>query len=583
VTPEQDKERINKEHPPRSPADRYARAKTERDAHVQALLTSPSTKKIVVAGPGTGKTHLFKEVLHGKQKTLTLTFVKSLVEDLSLELCGMSEVRTLHSYAPSTLSRVNNTEIRIFPKLSQVIREDAQILLNEDIDFDHIFHNRNNDNHHVPFYKKRKDYYAHYGFSDIVFAVVKYWDKYQNRIPTYEQVVVDEFQDFNKLEMSLIDLLAQRSPVLLAGDDDQALYSDLKSARAEFIRQRYASRDYSSFSLPYCSRCTRVIVDAANDVIKAATQKGLLTGRISKPYRYFQDPDKDRESDANPKIMYVRLFARIIPWFIQKKITETAEELKKKFSVLVISPTRIQSGLIVRTLRERGFENTESVVKADQAGPTLLDGLKLLLQDSKSNLGWRIAAKSILTGDDFRSLLAETHAADPKPLCDIISGPHKREVNQMLTFLRGLRRGKRKGDNPELLNRLLNSVGTNRDQMATEFLCEEIGSEPMHSADAAVRKLPIKATTIQSSKGLAEDYVFITHFDDRYFIKDKDKAKTSDHDICSFLVALTRARKRVYLISSNPRSTPTFLNWISPDRIEDLTAPAALPEPEPPQ
>jgi len=71
-------------------------------------------------------------------------------------------------------------------------------------------------------------------------------------------------------------------------------------------------------------------------------------------------------------------------------------------------------------------------------------------------------------------------------------------------------------------------------------LRDEIGAEPTQRADPAIRKLPIKATTIQSSKGLAEDYVFITHFDDLYFIKDKDKANISDHDICSFLVALTR-------------------------------------------
>ena len=79
------------------------------------------------------------------------------------------------------------------------------------------------------------------------------------------------------------------------------------------------------------------------------------------------------------------------------------------------------------------------------------------------------------------------------------------------------------------------------------------------------------------------DYVFITHFDDLYFIKDKNKANITDHDVCSFLVALTRARKRVYLISSNPRATPTFLTWIAPDRIEDLTAPGDRPEPEAPQ
>ncbi len=246
----------------------------------------------MVAGPGTGKTFLFRGMLEGKKNTLTLTFVNALVDDLSLELCGLSEVRTLHSYARSALSKAAQIEANIFPKLSNVVREDARMLLNADVDFDHIFHNREDGNEHIGFYRNRKRYYGYYGFSDIVFALVKYWEKRRDKIPAYGQVVVDEFQDFNKLEVSLIDLLAERSPVLLVGDDDQALYGDLKGASPDFIRGRYAHNDYAAFTLPYCSRCTRVIVEAANDIIKSATQSGFLKGRITKPYRYFEDPDR---------------------------------------------------------------------------------------------------------------------------------------------------------------------------------------------------------------------------------------------------------------------------------------------------
>ena len=44
--------------------EKYDKAKEERKKHVDAVLKSQSKKKIVVAGPGTGKTHLFKEVLN---------------------------------------------------------------------------------------------------------------------------------------------------------------------------------------------------------------------------------------------------------------------------------------------------------------------------------------------------------------------------------------------------------------------------------------------------------------------------------------------------------------------------------------
>jgi len=168
-------QRSNKDKPVEE--DTYATAKRERQEHVNAILHSPSNKKIVVSGPGTGKTLLFKSILEGKKKTLTLTFVNTLVEDLSLELCGLSDVRTLHSFALTELNNATGKSIKVFPKLSEVIKEDARILLNEAIDFDHLFHNRDDENKHIVFYRKRKNYYGHYGFSDIVFAAVRYFEE----------------------------------------------------------------------------------------------------------------------------------------------------------------------------------------------------------------------------------------------------------------------------------------------------------------------------------------------------------------------------------------------------------------------
>jgi hypothetical protein len=90
-------------------------AKAERKKHTDAILNSPSHKKIVVAGPGTGKTHLFNEILTRSKNNLTLTFINALVEDLALELNGISEVKTAiesadrFCCAPRFRSTVTNT------------------------------------------------------------------------------------------------------------------------------------------------------------------------------------------------------------------------------------------------------------------------------------------------------------------------------------------------------------------------------------------------------------------------------------------------------------------------------------------
>jgi sigma54-dependent transcription regulator len=169
--------------------DKYAIARLEREKHVYAVLQSTSSRKIVVAGPGTGKTYLFKRILEGKKQTLTLTFVNSLVEDLSLDLCGISAVKTLHGFALGVIKTATKKSIKLFPKLGRVIKEDATILLDEVIDFDYLFHNRDDENKHIEFYKNRKDFYGYYGYADIVFAAVKYLRRGRTRYQLFSRLL----------------------------------------------------------------------------------------------------------------------------------------------------------------------------------------------------------------------------------------------------------------------------------------------------------------------------------------------------------------------------------------------------------
>lgn len=546
----------------------YNKAKAERQKHVAAILNSKSSKNIVVAGPGTGKTYLFKEVLAKKNNTLTLTFVNNLVEDLSLELCGLSDVKTLHGFARSILAKVTKGEIKIFPKLSTVIKEDAMLLLGEKIDFDYLFHNRDDKNKYIEFYVKRKNFYGvYYGYADVIFDLVKQFEGNVEAVPAYNQIVVDEFQDFNQLEVSLIEFLSQKSPILLAGDDDQALY-DFKSANTKHIREKYseANKDFASFTLPYCSRCTEVIVAATNDIITNAIANGYLVGRINKQYLYFRDEKKDMDSSYYNRLTYAQLYANQIPWFIEQQIGKIAEQAKNKFSVLIISPTKVQSRQIVNMLTDKGLENIESVNKKDDTEASFIDGLKILLTDDKSNLGWRIVAKHLLESKDFEILLQETNKKDAKNIIDLISKEKRNEISNILKLLRSIKNNKT--IDREKLDAVLRRIGVDYDEMATEYLKYEINSTLGRVGNPAIRKIPIKATTIQGSKGLSADYVFITHFDDQYFVKDKDKSKISNQDIYNFLVSLTRAKKKVYLISSQSDKVPAFLKWINKDRVE---------------
>jgi superfamily I DNA/RNA helicase len=85
------------------------------------------------------------------------------------------------------------------------------------------------DANHKAFYRERTNYYNAVDFDDSVFRT---YDQLRRCVsgPEYTLVLIDEFQDFNKMEAAVIGLLAQRNPIVIAGDDDQALYSQLRSA-----------------------------------------------------------------------------------------------------------------------------------------------------------------------------------------------------------------------------------------------------------------------------------------------------------------------------------------------------------------
>ena len=546
--------------------DKYEAAEAERTKYVNNILASKADKKVVVAGPGTGKTFLFKKVLNGKTKTLTLSFVNSLVDDLSLELFGISEVRTLHSFGRSELSKILKKEVNIYSKLPAIIRHDFQILTGGDIEFDVLFHERDDANPNLAFYEARRNYYDYYGFTDVIHAAVLAFEADKNNVPAYEQVLIDEFQDFNKLEVSLIDLLAEKSPILLSGDDDQAIYEFLKNASAHHIRLRHGEKmpEYESFNLPFCARCPEVVVAATNDLIERANGNGFLKERIKKPYIYLPNKDKDKISSQFPKISFSQIQSRQVPWFIEKCIGETANALKNKFDVLIITSNNNQVRAIANSLMGKGFRNIDFPEKQKDREVNFLDAFDMLIENKKSNLGWRIIASLLLSPEDLNALIKKSAEDLSKKLFELLPADFTKAVLQIAKAVKYILT--EKTVSPELLAATFRQFGIDPNKISSEYLSEEFYALNPPSGNPALRNIPIKVTTIQSSKGLAADVVFIANFDDRYFLK--DGSNITDQDICNLLVALTRTKKKAFLLSTVVKETPSLLKWFNKERIQ---------------
>src|SRR5437762_361743 len=101
---------------------------------IERVVTSKSPKKLIVAGPGAGKTTLFKTLLKATSGSntdrLVVTFINSLKDDLETQLSEYAKVFTLHGYCFGLLHRREklrdglSSEFRCQPGLASLIRAD---------------------------------------------------------------------------------------------------------------------------------------------------------------------------------------------------------------------------------------------------------------------------------------------------------------------------------------------------------------------------------------------------------------------------------------------------------------------------
>ncbi|MGB8989045.1 MAG: ATP-dependent helicase, partial [Candidatus Sulfotelmatobacter sp.] len=86
-------------------------------------------------------------------------------------------------------------------------------------------------------------------------------------VPSYQHIVVDEYQDLNRADQSLIDALAGNASVTVVGDEDQSIYG-FRFANPEGIAQ-YPQTHANTHDelLNECRRCPRIVVEMASSLI----------------------------------------------------------------------------------------------------------------------------------------------------------------------------------------------------------------------------------------------------------------------------------------------------------------------------
>jgi len=529
----------------------------DRKKYSSAIETSRSHKKVIIAGPGTGKTFIFQSLFRKIKRTsteegLALTFIRNLVADLKIELAGLAKVATFHSFCKSVLQSFKNDEFEYFPMLFEVIEADFNILeldRNNNESIERCFFGLKDDKV-IRSTIKIGDYYNAASHSDSAYRVIRHFESDETRIPKYPLIVVDEYQDFNFLETSLVEILSRKSPVLIVGDDDQALYA-FKQASPDYIRRLAHDPKFRRFELPYCSRCTKVIVEAVNKIVSIAKDIGRLDGRVDKPFKYFP-PDKKEDSKKHPEIINIhcsveRKNCHYIGKFIGKEIERIplsyireSADLKEP-TVLVIGPKQFLEGVKQEMLLK--FGRVPEKAREDRA-VNLLDGYKLVAKKEMSRLGWRI----LLHCDPCMPVEKTVKKAisGNKDLYNLISSrKYISHHYEMAIIIKKIL--ERIELTPGELRAIETRLGLPFEEITAMLSADpEEGYTKEQDTGRDADKPHILCTSFEGAKGLAAQYVFIVGLNENHFPR---KTPPSNRDIYRLIVAITRTRKKCFMIS----------------------------------
>ncbi len=260
----------------------------------------------VVAGPGTGKSFALKrrvarllEEGAAPRRILPVTFTNVAAEDLQREMllvgvAGCDEIRgsTLHSLCMRVLSRqhvlqaigrvprpLNRFEMEpLLYDLSSAFgnkRGRAKRIRAYEAAWARLQHEQPG---HAPNAEDRAFEHALVGWlrfhlGMLIGEIIPHVYRYLRDNPAapernlYDHILVDEYQDLNRAEQAVVDLLSEHAHLCVVGDDDQSLYS-FKFAHPAGIRQFDASHaGTSDHEVLVCRRCPTRVVEMANALI----------------------------------------------------------------------------------------------------------------------------------------------------------------------------------------------------------------------------------------------------------------------------------------------------------------------------
>ncbi|MEX0999701.1 MAG: UvrD-helicase domain-containing protein [Thermodesulfobacteriota bacterium] len=548
----------------------------EREALLQNILDSSADKIIIVAGAGTGKTYTFRQLLKKTESknNLVMTFIRRLVNDMHKQLSDYGEIKTFHEYAIGQLYKVKGSKYELVSYLPKLIKMDASLTGLNFKDFQSRFQILEENCGEIKYYLERGDYYKAVSFDDSVYRLYKHCIENTLELPEYDLILIDEYQDFNKMEVAVIKELESRGRILIAGDDDQAVYSG-RNSTSDHLRALFNSSEYESYELPFCSRCPEVIVESVNGFIANVSKKGYLNNRIERRYIPFTEDKKDL-NNKYPKVITACLTTfPIITKFIESEIKKIDEDdiveshnEENPYPTALIIGTRQYLNHIYKKLKPK-FRHIIYNPSTD-ADYNYFDAYKLLRKNEESNLGWRIISELFLDSKQLKELVEKSY--DNEPIIMHLNENFIDEQKYNITLVNSL--DVESDTYEDVLKELTNRLGKHYDSFKLGYK-ESLIQEEEVIIDKTEPHLLL--TSYEGCKGLSGGHVFIVGAVNGNMPRNQDSI--SDIEISKFIVAMTRTRKCCYILSNKwqfdpkkdsfPSKPSIFLDFIPNEFMED--------------
>lgn len=585
-----------------------------RNRNAEAIGKHPATQMLIAAGPGTGKSTIFKQRVlfwlgqDKDAKILALSFVRKLVADLHADIQNDAkltdaqkrqvDVFTLHKYARSIVEQNNGTNEWKFARHFRIIGQQWKAVVWHDVllfagQQDHkqyswkafetqLYNDEFDDSAAWSLLKKTYftlcRFYNAAGFSDLILRAREGLAENPD-LNQHHYFIFDEYQDFNAAEEGLLEQITEAAKsTLIVGDDDQVLYETLKSGKASLIRAIYSSTDVVNAMLPFCGRCDFHITKAASHFIKQDADEECIE-KIYLPMTEAGGTKKVQVvgcAQPSTAVDYIRKFVEDHKDEIEQRRKDLAEGNSKDPFLLILSPSKKVDFYKLNDAREQLFDLIKPYQEERREfsdGYYQVLNYYALVRYPNDNFNFRkVLYHEEVEADDLLPLL-QTCIADGKSFAGLGTDITKAALEKAETVRDILDSNKAVAEKVTALRECIKIEDSARlrrdlekrsiDQAHVEAIQHQEEEEAELEEIAVKQMAAVELMTIVGSKGLSADHVIIIGF---------DNVNMGWVTRNAFYVAMTRARRSLHIVTALKAGGATrphnYLNGLPDENLE---------------